>query len=156
SVLAGSSDPRAEAAWVGLTAGNTQRRPVALMSPFGGAEPLKGYVERTRHELAEQLRRLIVEGFFVILLPNGTPWGSVAHARRALDILTEAERAQVEIAPSPGQQPGTVSYRHNGEHTVPYASYLMRLATYFVRYADLIVTVEGWMVHAAYCLGKRY
>ena len=32
----------------------------------------------------------------------------------------------------------------------------MRLATYFVRWADLIVTVEGWMVHAAYCLGKRY
>jgi hypothetical protein len=30
------------------------------------------------------------------------------------------------------------------------------MMTYFVRFADLIVAVEGWMVHAAYCLGKKY
>jgi len=30
------------------------------------------------------------------------------------------------------------------------------MMTYFIRFADLIVAVEGWMTHAAYCLGKKY
>lgn len=32
----------------------------------------------------------------------------------------------------------------------------MRLHIAFVRRADVVVAVEGWMMHAAYCLGKRY
>src|SRR5690349_20842870 len=70
--------------------------------------------------------------------------------------LTPSEQAQVVVAPDPVDGSGEVTYRHDGTHTVPYASYQMRLVTYFVRFADLVVTVEGWMVHAAYCLGKRY
>src|SRR5262249_38101253 len=32
----------------------------------------------------------------------------------------------------------------------------MRFFKYFVSYADLVVTVEGWMMHLAYHLGKPY
>ncbi len=108
------------------------------------------------HELAEQIRRLIAEGFYAVLLPNGTPWGSAARARQVLDHLEPGEHVQVAIAPDPAAGSGHVTYHSSGTLTVPYASYAMHLVTYLVRFADLIVTVEGWMMHAAYCLGKRY
>jgi glycosyltransferase involved in cell wall biosynthesis len=60
------------------------------------------------------------------------------------------------VALDPAEARGSVTYEHAGLHTVPGASYQMRFVTYFVRFADLVVTVEGWMVHAAYSLGKRY
>jgi hypothetical protein len=39
---------------------------------------------------------------------------------------------------------------------MPYAGYRMQLTMYFTRFADLVVSIEGWMIHAAYSLGKRY
>jgi hypothetical protein len=92
----------------------------------------------------------------VIVQPNGMLWGSADHVRRVLDRLALQERAHAEIGPDPADGSGYITYRNAGAHTVPYASYVMHLVTYFVRFADLIVTVEGWMMHAAYCLGKRY
>jgi ADP-heptose:LPS heptosyltransferase len=156
SVLAGLPCPEAEAAWRTLTEQNTERCPVALVCPFGGAEPLKGYVERKLDDLVERLRGLIHQGFYAVLLPSGTPWGSAAHARRVVDGLEAHERVRVTIAPDPADGSRHVRYESNGVRTVPYASYVMRLVTYWVRFADLVVTVEGWMVHAAYCLGKPY
>ena len=76
--------------------------------------------------------------------------------QQVLDHLEPGEHAQVAIAPDPAAGSGHVTYHSSGTLTVPYASYAMHLVTYFVRFADVIVTVEGWMVHAAYCLGKRY
>ncbi len=32
----------------------------------------------------------------------------------------------------------------------------MRQFLYFTRYAGLIVTIEGWLVHVAWCLGKPF
>jgi len=156
SVLAGLPCPDAETAWSKLVEQNHQRRPVALVCPFGGIEPLKGYVDRRAEPLSEQLRGLIAEGFYVVLLPNGTPWGAAAQARRVVSLLDPSEQSQVVVAPDPTGWTEPVTYQHAGTHTVPRASYQMRLATYFVRFAALVVTVEGWMVHAAYCLGKRY
>lgn len=155
-VLAGLPCPDAAAAWSRLVARNTGRRPIALLCPFGGAEPLKGYVEHQLDALAERLRALIGEGYYVVLLPNGMPWGSARHADSVVSCLEPAEQAHVIVAPGPAEARGVVTYEHAGTHTVPSASYQMRLLTYFVRFADLVVTVEGWMVHAAYCLGKRY
>jgi peptide chain release factor subunit 1 len=154
SVMAGLPCPDAEAAWSALTERNLAGRPVALLCPFGGVEPLKGYVEHQADALAARIRDLIQEGFYVVLLPNGMPWGSAYHARQVIARLAPSEQDQVVVAPDPAAGVGEVTYRHAGVHTVPYASYQMRLTTYFVRFADLIVTVEGWMVHAGYCLGK--
>src|SRR5205823_7158258 len=154
-VLAGLACPEANVAWSALTKRNTRQRPTALLWPFGG-KPLKGYVERKFDDLADQIRTLIAEGFYVIVQPNGMPWGSADHVQRVLDRLALQERDQAEIGPDPADGSGYVTYRGAGTHTVPYASYVMHLVTYFVRFAELIVTVEGWMMHAAYCLGKRY
>jgi hypothetical protein len=156
SVLAGLPCDNADAAWAELVAPNTSSRPVALLCPFGGVEPLKGYVERQIDVLVQRLRLLIEEGFYVVLLPNGMPWGSTEHARKVVRRLEPSEQDHVVVAPDPAVAQGSVTYEHAGMHTVPGASYQMRLVTYFVRFADLVVTVEGWMVHAAYSLGKRY
>jgi peptide chain release factor subunit 1 len=156
SVLAGLPCRDADAAWSALVAQNADSRPVALLCPFGGIEPLKGYVERRIDSLVERVRGLIGEGFYVVLLPNGMPWGSSRHAREVVSRLEPSQQGHVVVAPDPAETRGSVTYEHAGTHTVPGASYQMRLVTYFVRFADLVVTVEGWMVHAAYSLGKRY
>src|SRR5262249_58819280 len=36
------------------------------------------------------------------------------------------------------------------------ADRVMRLYKYFASYADLVVTVEGWMMHVAYALGRPF
>jgi hypothetical protein len=61
----------------------------------------------------------------------------------------------IGIAPDPGARHDSMQLGSDGP-TAPYAWYRMRLATYFVRRADLVVTVEGWMMHAAYLLGRPY
>src|SRR4029077_15644131 len=50
-VLAGLPWPHAEASWRRLNSGNSQKRRVALLNPFGGAEPLKGFVQQTLGDL---------------------------------------------------------------------------------------------------------
>lgn len=156
SVLAGLPFPDADAAWTELLTQNAECRPVALFCPFGGVEPLKGYIPRQADALVERLRDLVAEGFYVVLLPNGLAWGSADHAHQVVERMAPAERAHVMIAPDPADWSERTTYTHFGTHTVPRASYQMRLVTYYVRFADLTVTVEGWMAHAAYCLGKRY
>src|SRR5436190_791101 len=139
SVLAAVPFPAAIAAWSALVAANTPRRPVALVCPFGGGEPLKGYVERRFDALAEQIRALIAEGLYVVLVPNGLPWGSARHAREVAGRLRPAEQEQIVVAPDLAGGRGDVTYEHAGRHRVPYASYQMRLNTYFVWFADLVV-----------------
>ena len=79
----------------------------------------------------------------MVVMPNGNPWGTAAAVRQAMVHLPGGEREQVAVAPDPAGPPD-------------HADHVMRLATYFVRFADLVVTVEGWMMHEAYCLGKPY
>jgi len=135
-VLTGLASPDAEAAWTALTSGNTGRRPVALLNPFGGLERVKGYIGRTMGSLALEMRRLIAEGYYVVLLANGAPWSSPALLEEAMSRLAPAEQAQAIVAPDRSRE----------------ADLFLR----FIRLADLIVAVEGWAVHVAYCLGKPY
>jgi hypothetical protein len=155
-VLAGLPSPTAEAAWAALLAGNAEGRPVALVNPFGGGDALTGYTEETADVLVRRLRRLIEAGYFLVLLPNGEPWGGPSAARAIVEGLAPAEQRFVALGPDPAAHDGQVTCDGLGDLLVPYASAQMRLATSFVRYADLVVTVEGWMVHAAYLLGKRF
>jgi hypothetical protein len=153
-VLAGIEWPLAAAEWRRLTGRNTEHRPVALLNPFGGGEPLKGYVIQQSRALASRIRSLVEEGFFVIVCPNGTPWGCESGALELLDTLDSAVRRFVAIAPDAGSsRPDGPGYATSG---LSYADTVTRLLTYFVRFATLIVAVEGWMIHAAYCLGKPY
>lgn len=74
-----------------------------------------------------------------MLLPNGTPWGDAAAAQSLAARLAPAALAHLAISDDPGTDDS-----------------LMRRFFYFAHYADLIVTVEGWLMHAAWCLAKPY
>jgi ADP-heptose:LPS heptosyltransferase len=155
-VLAGLPWNEAEAAWHELVRQNTEGRAVALLSPFGGAEPLKGYVERQIDKLSAMLRRLIRENFYVVLLPNGTPWGTTSLAAEAIRRLEPHEQAQVVMGPDPAGRSEATPHTVPGAPALTQPDRVVRMMTYFIRFADLIVTVEGWVAHAAYCLGKKY
>jgi ADP-heptose:LPS heptosyltransferase len=155
-VLAGLSWNEAEAAWRELVRQNTEGRPVALLNPFGGAEPLKGYVERQMDKLSAMIRQLIREKFYVVLLPNGTPWGAASLAAEAIRRLEPHEQAQVVVGPDPACGSDAAPHTVPGAPALTHPDRVVRMVTYFIRFADLIVAVEGWMVHAAFCLGKKY
>jgi len=168
-VLAGLPWKEAEAAWRELVRHNTEGRAVVLLNPFGGAEPLKGFVERQIDKLSAMIRQLIRENFYVVLLPNGTPWGTASLGAEAIRRLEPHEQAQVVVGPDPAcgseATPGRYRSRYcdpSTPHTVPdppaltHPDRVVRIMTYSIRFADLVVAVEGWMVHAAYCLGKKY
>jgi len=155
-VLAGLPWSDAEAAWHELTLHNIQRRPVALLNPFGGAEPLKGCVERQIDKLSAMIRQLIRDHFYVVLLPNGTPWGTASLAAEAVTRLEPHEQIHVVVGPDPACGSEAEAHPVPGAPALTYPDRVVRMGTYFIRFADLIVPVEGWMVHAAYCLGKKY
>jgi hypothetical protein len=154
-VLAGLDWPEAQSCWRALMEGNTAERPVAVMNPFGGNGKLKGFVEQTFDAGAAEIERLINEGFFVVLVPNGTAWGTVASACELVDRLPLACRQHVAIAPDPASG-GKSHERVPGAPPLNHRDYVMRQFFYFARYADLIVTVEGWLMHVAWCLGKPF
>jgi len=143
-VLAGVEWPGARTAWQALTDHNSEMRPVALVNPFGGNAALKGYVEQTFDAAAAEIERLAAEGYFVVLLPNGTPWGGARHAADLAERVAPACRRYVAIA----EDPAGADSAH--------ADLVMRQFFYFASYATLVVTVEGWLVHVAWCLGKSY
>jgi len=155
-VLAGLPWNEAEAAWRELVRQNTEGRAVALLNPFGGAEPLKGFVERQIDKLSAMIRQLIRDNFYVVLLPNGTPWGTASLAAEGIRRLEPHEQAQVVVGPDPACGSEAAPHTVPGAPALTHADRIVRMVTYFIRFADLIVAVEGWMVHAAYCLGKKY
>lgn len=155
-VLAGLPWNEAEAAWHELVRLNTEGRAVALLNPFGGAEPLKGFVERQTDKLSAMIRQLIRENFYVVLLPNGTPWGTASLAAEVIRHLEPHEQAQVIVGPDPACGSEAAPHTVPGAPALTQPDRVVRMVTYFIRFADLIVSVEGWMAHAAYCLGKKY
>jgi hypothetical protein len=155
-VLAGLPWNEAEATWRELVRQNTEGRAVALLNPFGGAEPLKGFVERQIDKLSAVIRQLIRENFYVVLLPNGTPWGTASLAAEAIRRLEPHEQAQVVVGPDPACDSEATPHTVPDPPALTHPDRVVRMVTYFIRFADLIVAVEGWMAHAAYCLGKKY
>ncbi len=106
-VLAGLEWPEARTAWNVLVQPNTERRPVAIFQPFGGHQNLKGFVEQTLDAAVAEMMRLAGEGYFIVLLPNGTPWGSArANCRQqnSAERLPPECRRLVTIAEDPGRQ----------------------------------------------------
>lgn len=116
-------------------------RPIALVNIFGGQNPMKGFQSSNFPQLKEMLERLIDEGFNVILTPNGTEWGSAHEIDALLDNLPA--RLRLHTFPAP------LSDARNPQEK-------MRIIKHCVAWSDLVVTVEGWMMHMAYALGKPY
>lgn len=154
SVLTGVGSVDAERAWARLTA--TLSSPIALVNPYGGIHWLKGYPPDRPEGLVVELSGLVNEGYGVVLLPNGTPWGSGEAADRVLSRLPPAVRRRVVVAPDPAaaDQDRDVALTERPE--LSHADRTMRLFKYFTASADLVVTVEGWMAHLAYALGRPF
>ena len=151
-LLTGTPSTDADRVWERLS--DSRARPVALVSPYGGAEREKGYIPDRPDLLAEELAGLVAEGYRVVLVPNGTPWGTREAAAHARDRLPPTVRDHVVIAPDPAEEDPTRHRYLTERPDLPHADRVMRLFKYFVARADLVVTVEGWMGHVAYALGR--
>ncbi len=155
-VLAGRCWAAADEAWRATINDNRDQRPVALVNPFGGSGPLKGFVRRKYGDLAALVSALVAEGYFVVICPNGRPWGSAQAAAEVRDRLPASQQHRVVIAPDPSSQRGRTPLEDDEAVTAPYPSVVMRRFMSFIAKAELVVSVEGWMVHAAYLLGRPY
>ena len=153
-LLTGCPSTDADRAWERLAGGRA--RPTALVNPWGGADRLKGYLPERPEMLAAELAGLVAEGYGVILVPNGTPWGTREAAELVRDQLPPQARGHVAVAPDPSDEDSGRCFLLTERPDLAYADRIMRLFKYFVARADLVVTVEGWMGHLAYALGRPF
>lgn len=161
SLLAGVRSADAERTWADLVAKSKAGhsivcRSVVLLNAFGGARPTKGFVEQHGDLLAAEIAALVDEGYLVVVLPNGTRWGGLKTIAAVLSRLRPKVRGCVRIAPDPAEPTEAVRLRLSERPTLDPADRVMRLFKYFATYADLVVTVEGWMAHLAYNLGRPF
>lgn len=111
--------------------------PVILFTPYGGQLEAKGFTrsESDRKELQEYMTKFVEKGFKVVLLSNGTTWGSLEVAQESRAGLPETVRSSVAV----------VDMKKD-----------FRVPTYFSFYADFNLTVEGKMGHTAGNIGKPF
>ena len=154
SMLVGAASPEAHAVWRRLA--GADRRPAALVNSFGGRHPLKGFTVAKIARLATEIGSLVDEGFHVVLLPNGETWGSAAIIRAVLQHLDRAHRSRVTVAPDPGETTAVGPGHASERPALRGPDHVMRQFKYFASYADVVITVEGWMMHLAYALGRPF
>lgn len=135
--LLAANEQHAADTWQQLTGENVDGRPVMLVNPFGGSAALKGFVQRKLEDLVTILTDLVADGNYLILTPNSDPWGTPALAAEAIQLLEPSQQRYVTIGPQPDRRDLT----------------LQRLL-HAISMADRIVTIEGWMGHAAWAMGK--
>jgi len=156
SVLVGTKSAEAERIWRELTSQeSSDPRPMVLVNPFGGAAPTKGFIDQD-HLLAADIGGLIDEGYLAVVLPNGTPWGRREAVLAVLSHLDPQTRAFARVAPDPAETDGSEMLELSERPDLLYPDRIMRLFKYFATYADLVVTVEGWLAHLAYNLARPF
>ncbi|MBA3994973.1 MAG: hypothetical protein C0469_15750, partial [Cyanobacteria bacterium DS2.3.42] len=116
-------------------------RPIAIINAFGGQTALKGFQRSQYGQLAKILSQLIEQGYDLVLVAIRESWGSREEIDAILTALPEKHRVHAISAPA--------SEADNAQQK-------MRRIISFVALADHIVTVEGWMMHLAYSMGKKY
>jgi hypothetical protein len=153
-LLTGTPSRDAEGIWDGLRA--RLAPPIALVNAFGGASRIKGYPADRPERLAAELTGLVAEGCSAVLLPNGTSWGGREAAERVLGRVSPDVRTRLALAPDPDERDPARRLALTERLDLPYADRVMRLFKYFATYADCVATVEGWMAHLVYALGRPY
>lgn len=141
AIQASNEYPRLAAAWheLGSRLGASGCSKIAVFNHFGGHHAMKGFTSQSFERLAKVVAHLADEGYGVVLVPNGYGWGGKDAIAKALDCLDEPMRNRVVAAP-----------------TLSDAQENIRQLKYFVSWCDLLVTVEGWMMHLAYAMGKPF
>jgi hypothetical protein len=153
SLLVGRRSPQAEMVWQRLRG---RGGPVALVNAFGARDPLEGFTGERLPRLAREVGGLVDEGFQVVLLPNGEVWGGRDVVSEVLRRVDRRRRTRVVIAPDPRGHGDSVDVALTERPALHPTDRAMRLFKYFASYADLVVTVEGWMMHLAYALGRPF
>lgn len=154
SLLVGTPSREAEARWQRLR--GRGQRPAALVNGLGGAHPLKGFTRDKAARFGAEVTGLVDEGYTVILLPNGEPWGRAEMIEAVLRHVGQRRRSHVRVAPDPAAPYGGPDLVPAERPEVTGADRVMRLFKYFASYADLVVTVEGWLMHLAYAMGRPF
>jgi hypothetical protein len=154
SLLVGTPSREAEAVWRRLR--GRGHRPAALVNGLGGAHPLKGFTRDKAARLGAEIAGLVDEGYAAIMLPNGEPWGRADMIGAIVSHVGQRRRSHVRVAPDPAA-PDEVPDLVPGERPeVRGADRVMRMFKYLASYADLVVTVEGWLMHFAYAMGRPF
>ena len=152
SILVASPSDEARAEWTRLSercgAGD---RPIALVNPFGESDPLSGFTLDRAPSLAAELEALVEEGYSLVVLPNGLPWG---RGTEAVDAVRSEFRPFITMAPDLVSTGADSEVRE--KTPLGRADRVTRWFKYFSSYADLVVTVEGWLMHLTYEIGKPY
>ncbi len=145
-LLSALPEPAANQRWQSLLGElsercNGEKRPVAILNVFGGQSSLKGFQKSTYERLHQIMAQLVESGFNLVLVPNGDGWGGPAEIKTLISDLPFGLKRHTIAAP--------LADAANSHES-------MRWIKYFASWSDLIVAVEGWMMHLAYALGKPY
>lgn len=141
-IAAANPVPGADRYWKALVPESAERqknRPLAVVNAFGGNNAMKGFQSPNYPQLAKLLSEFAVAGYDLILLSNGESWGDFEQLNRVRQLADEEQRQYIYLLPELDDRQET-----------------MRAVKYFAACADLIITVEGWLMHFAYALGKPY
>ena len=128
--------------WDHLLSGTPDDRRVAMLNPFGGSGELKGFTADVLDDLVNLIAQLVASGYTVVLCPGSESWSSQSVAAQVTAMLPLDVRLHCRIAPAPRDDASLASWT--------------RQTLACIQRADLIVTIEGWMVHAASALGKPF
>jgi hypothetical protein len=153
SVLTGVRSADAERVWGTLLPSGES--PIAVVSPFGGSLATKGFLQQDAL-LASELEGLVAEGYRIVILPQDTAWARPAIIHAALDLLPPGARERIRVAPDPADPAGVTALGLTERADLAPADRVIRLFKYFAGYADLVVTVEGWVAHLAFLLGRPF
>lgn len=154
SLLVAAPSGEARAAWRRLR--GRAGRPVALVNAFGGRLPLKGFTADRTGRLAAEIGGLIDEGFAVVLLPSREPWAGAEVVAATLRHLEPARRSRLAVGPDPTGVGAGLDAASAERPELSAPDRVMRLFKYFASYSDLVVTVEGWLMHFAYAMGRPF
>jgi hypothetical protein len=153
SLLTGARSVEAERIWSELVPPGDG--PVALVSPFGGSFATKGF-SRQDALVAAELEGLVSEGYRLVVLPQDQEWARPAAIEAALALLGPATCVRIRIAPDPADPDVEARLALTERPDLPAKDRVVRLFKYFASCAELIVTVEGWLAHLAYLLGRPF
>jgi hypothetical protein len=153
SILTGTRSADADRVWADILPPGDG--PVALVSPFGGSRPAKGFLGQ-EGLLAAELEGLASEGYRLVILPQDQEWARPAAIEAALARLGPAIRTRIRLAPDPADADVVRRLALTERPGLSPKDQVVRLFKYFTSYADLVVTVEGWLAHLAYLLGRPF
>lgn len=126
---------------------NIDKRPIVIFNGFGGEDIKKGYLDgkestdyykTTEADFQEMLKKLVSDGFFVIVFPNDKWYGTPEVAKEFVNALSISERQHILIAPSSYENP--------------------KLHKNLIGHSDVagVVTIEGAIMHLSYNVGVPF